>query len=552
MVLLILTLVAVGVSVLVYFITKKTYNEEMYSEYDAASSRLLDAFDAIRTDRIATLASLAIAAIAHGVDHSRDWPFVSLSSYQQRAFVAKLNSGALQVSIVPFVPEDNRSAWEEYIVSDEAEVDWIERSIVYQEEVGADQYIKDYGNSFRNDSKHSIKGWSGQTVDAPAVPLTKGGEQGYLPYWEMSPFLSFDEVNIDMLQDNTGGYGIDCLDEGAIVIGNMTSQPPGGIDSPYRTTSAYAQLLSIEAGSEVAYQGDPMSYVFIPIFDSFDENRKAKALLVGLFNWGIIFRDLLPKGITGIDIVIENDCGGVFTYRLMNNDGNGNVLPLGPGVCISKCCLFFDCSQYSPDLTSFFTTLIQDLHDANFDDWGLQTSVLQSGITADGTQGGLPFAQNGSCVYHMSIYPSVIFVQNYYSPIPAVLVAVVAFVFVFAIFLFLFYDRLVERRQTLVLQKAVQSTAIVSSLFPSNVRDRLMKSAAAATDANGVIPAIRDRLRTAKDGNDLKINKTDSNSEDIAHIGDAIADLFPNCTVLFAVGSVVCFFICPLHFPVLA
>jgi hypothetical protein len=50
--------------------------------------------------------------------------------------------------------------------------------------------------------------------------------------------------------------------------------------------------------------------------------------------------------------------------------------------------------------------------------------------------------------------------------------AVVA-IFVFASFVFLLYDYLVERRQRVVLKKAVHSTAIVDSLFPSNVRDRL-------------------------------------------------------------------------------
>jgi hypothetical protein len=123
LVLIILVLVAAGVSCLVYFLLDNVNEREMALDYEAASLRLLDAFDAIRTDRMATLANLAIAAIAHGVDHSRDWPFVSLSFYQQRAFVTKRESGAIQVSIAPLVTEDNRLSYEEYIVSDEPEVD---------------------------------------------------------------------------------------------------------------------------------------------------------------------------------------------------------------------------------------------------------------------------------------------------------------------------------------------------------------------------------------------------------------------------------------------
>jgi hypothetical protein len=65
-VLVILILVSIGVSLLVYYITKQTDEEEMTSQFETASARLVDAFDGIRTERIATLASLAIAAIAHG------------------------------------------------------------------------------------------------------------------------------------------------------------------------------------------------------------------------------------------------------------------------------------------------------------------------------------------------------------------------------------------------------------------------------------------------------------------------------------------------------
>jgi hypothetical protein len=45
-----------------------------------------------------------------------------------------------------------------------------------------------------------------------------------------------------------------------------------------------------------------------------------------------------------------------------------------------------------------------------------------------------------------------------------------------------FYDRLVERRQEIVVEQAVQSTAVVASLFPKNVRDRLMEAQKEAMD----------------------------------------------------------------------
>jgi Adenylate and Guanylate cyclase catalytic domain len=118
------------------------------------------------------------------------------------------------------------------------------------------------------------------------------------------------------------------------------------------------------------------------------------------------------------------------------------------------------------------------------------------------------------------------FTEDYDSSIPAILVTVVSVVFIFAIFLFLFYDRLVERRQSLVLQKAIQSTAIVSSLFPKNVRDRLMNTAGPTDGTTKGTRADSKPFRSIMDG-PMEGSKHDTG-------GDAIADLFSNCTVMFA------------------
>jgi class 3 adenylate cyclase len=89
--------------------------------------------------------------------------------------------------------------------------------------------------------------------------------------------------------------------------------------------------------------------------------------------------------------------------------------------------------------------------------------------------------------------------------------------------MFFVYDRLVERRQRVVLRKANQSNAIVSSLFPKNVRERLM-----ADEGNKKRSFItpNHRLKNFLGGED------EAQQEGNRHA--AIADLFPHCTVLFA------------------
>ena len=106
----------------------------------------------------------------------------------------------------------------------------------------------------------------------------------------------------------------------------------------------------------------------------------------------------------------------------------------------------------------------QDLHDDSYNHLSIKSKSFQVGYLADGTTNGVKFDEE--CQYNISVYPSEVFMEQFSDESTLVITFAVAGIFVFAIFMFLVYDRLVERRQKLILDKAVQSTAIVSSLFP--------------------------------------------------------------------------------------
>jgi class 3 adenylate cyclase len=88
----------------------------------------------------------------------------------------------------------------------------------------------------------------------------------------------------------------------------------------------------------------------------------------------------------------------------------------------------------------------------------------------------------------------------------------------------------VERRQKKVMKSAVRTNDIVSSLFPSNVRDRLFPS-----EQDG------DQQKNKHEQNKLRIKNflsdgksVDARSKEEEKDRGPIADLFPNCTVLFS------------------
>jgi class 3 adenylate cyclase len=96
-------------------------------------------------------------------------------------------------------------------------------------------------------------------------------------------------------------------------------------------------------------------------------------------------------------------------------------------------------------------------------------------------------------------------------------------VFAFTICTFLVYNHLVEKRQNMILNKAAHSTAIVSSLFPKQVRDRLLQDEQEEDKTN---------VKMFSTGNRLKSYLADETT--MKNEKQTIADLFPDATVMFA------------------
>lgn len=156
---------------------------------------------------------------------------------------------------------------------------------------------------------------------------------------------------------------------------------------------------------------------------------------------------------------------------------------------------------------------VGDLHDKKFDSMVRTADFRDVSRVNDGTSSGKKLNQD-TCPVTIRIYPSEEFKSNYMTSAPVIVTLAVAGVFVFAMLMFFVYDRLVERRQRLVMRKAEQTSAIVMSLFPKNVRDRMMEDAGKA--------ASSDPKATFK-----------NTGQEENNTGAPIADLFPNATVMF-------------------
>lgn len=112
----VLLLAAIAVCIIVFFVTSGSEEEEYKTQYEGAVKQIAEAFVGIVDTRLSAISSLGVAMIAHGRDHdSQFWPYVTLSSFQQRASTARKQSLALYIHVNPKVELDQREEWEHFV-----------------------------------------------------------------------------------------------------------------------------------------------------------------------------------------------------------------------------------------------------------------------------------------------------------------------------------------------------------------------------------------------------------------------------------------------------
>jgi len=282
---------------------------------------------------------------------------------------------------------------------------------------------------------------------------------------------------------------LDCLKYQEVVIGSMQYSNPGygSDDNPVKAEIAW--LLRIANRERTLYTGDIFSNIFFPIYNSFDSaTRESVGVMRAVIHWVRYFANVLPASTQGLVFVLENGCDQPYTYRI---DG-AIVTTLGHGY----------------------------LHDRKYDDYQRSSTFADVSSIADGTQDGMKLHFN-QCTYSIRIYPSDKMMEDMTTKTPIVITVSVAIVFLFTVIMFFAYDRLVERRQRILMDKAKRTHQIVASLFPKNIREQILND-------NGDFN--QGGLLGAK--NNLKIFVKGGMNESHIFGQMPIADMYPEATVM--------------------
>ena len=331
-------------------------------------------------------------------------------------------------AFAPLVKAEEMTQWEEYSVLNQG---WITESMVLRE-VHPDHVDPLHGTM--NDLEHDRKL---QAATAPViisdrifrwdngtkVPEEASAGELYAPLWQISPAIP-SIVNFNFFSSKV-----------------FTDLFAKMVTMNQTVSSSNAKIGDMFGDNQNGDRVIPYGFIMEPVYSTFTESRRLVGMLIAPFKYSTLFVQILPDKAQGFVTVIADNCGNTMTFEV--NGPHSTFLAY------------------------------EDLHDPSFEKYKRSAIVNQK-------------AAVGLCVQYVNIYPSTKYQQSFKTTRPAVYSCVIALGISLTI-LFLVYDTLVARRQKKTMESAARSRALVDSLFPENVRERLMEDAILSEEKNKLL-----------------------------------------------------------------
>mmetsp|Transcript_34534 Transcript_34534/g.54014 ORF Transcript_34534/g.54014 Transcript_34534/m.54014 type:complete len:1188 (-) Transcript_34534:311-3874(-) len=320
--------------------------------------------------------------------------------------------------------------------------------------------------------------------DVVVVPETGAGP--FAPIWQMSGAPTDSSlVNFNLLSDEViENAWSSLMKEGRQALSDFL------MASDFYGEGAKSQEIS----------NVPQSLLLTPMFNNFDSTKMAGAV-VAVLSWNTFLKDIIQEGAPKVFVAVSSgDCGSEYTFEVEGP----TVSLLGEG----------------------------NLHDTKYS----ENELISEFATAS----------SSPCNFLIKVYPSEDLHDAYVSNAPVNWTVFITGIFLVLALGFLIYDLFVQKRQNRVITDAARSNAIVSSLFPAEVRDRLFgkdNKKDENIDYHSHLPETsKFRLRNylaeedGKQENDQPVDEAVAQANANADVYETkpIADLFPNTTVMFA------------------
>ncbi|CAB9507180.1 Receptor-type guanylate cyclase gcy [Seminavis robusta] len=461
---------------------KNAYNQVVQIIRSAAefhSSNLFVSFSAF---------SDTITESADSLDET--FPFVSIPMFETMAAHVRSTTGAEMINWHARVEEDQLEAWNNYTQSNYKTNLAMSRATALK--------LQPKGSSVK-----PIDFMDGDIAPHPYIPNFKEGgiilaptygEGPYYPAWMVSPpifnpsFINSDPAPWVLKKEVSAVMEARRLVlTDTVAVENLANRAIKLEDHE----AYHASLVDyVNEEGESAFM-HPHSAVMVPVFERLhDPESRIVGTFAVVITWDRYLVNLLPEGVDGIICVLRNSCGKAWTYELHGN----SAYYIGEG----------------------------DFHDPAYSD----------------TEAVIPFDDpnsdpvNGECHYSYHVYSSDPFHGNCMSSLPWTMALVMAATFSVMIISFVIYDWFNAKRNKKVVGHATNTNAIVASLFPHDVKNRLMEE------------QEEKKVQTKKAMDPLSNFLNNSERQSLSTISecpascrkkaDPIADLYPECTVYFA------------------
>eukprot|EP00339_Tiarina_fusa_P009010 CAMPEP_0117058878 /NCGR_PEP_ID=MMETSP0472-20121206/40893_1 /TAXON_ID=693140 ORGANISM="Tiarina fusus, Strain LIS" /NCGR_SAMPLE_ID=MMETSP0472 /ASSEMBLY_ACC=CAM_ASM_000603 /LENGTH=805 /DNA_ID=CAMNT_0004776357 /DNA_START=1 /DNA_END=2418 /DNA_ORIENTATION=+ len=502
-----LIVLAASTSASIYFWVQASDFEAFVSGFDFYSKLVQERFNNAIERKLSAVDSLSVIYTSHALQTGDRFPFVTVPDFEYKGSNARITGDTVMTFYLPYITNETRVAWEEYTQDNGSYLVQSWREEQRQKRIQDAKYGLETPEltGFGQEALDSGVLSDGERRPPGHIWFADGNNSGmerdetleapYFPVWQMTPLLppEVDLVNLDMSKyeflsgalSNTLATGEASLD---IVTDLVTSAE--GEDSDAAVFDLLIQSGQYRHQTE-HYEGDPLSSLIYPVFDNFGRNKAVVGVFFSTLYWRFLLSDILPEGIVGMVCVLENSFGQLYSY-VINGD---EAVFLGQG----------------------------DLHDGLYDDIGMEVTI---DIAKHLERASQPETRTFTSVdlnddylnYKLHVYPSEAF-EAIYSTGEAQTDAVgVGVIFAVVIAIFVVYDCCVQRRQRIVMDRAVKATAVVSSLYPETVREQIINDG-----GNDVVNKSRQIAFTRK-----AVEKRNGGC------APPIATKHPNCTVYFA------------------
>jgi CHASE domain len=421
----------------------------------------------------------ALSASVTTASTGQTWPNVTIPDFEVHGINSNKISKALQVTFAPLIERGERRHWEAYSAHK------LESSASVTETHDRRHMAEMTGTSAASSTTSAhLPSWihgcpnDSSPLEATSMNSTGFGLWAHAPVWQQAPapINDFSMINFDLLSHP--------------VIAHLFR----GVWEAQQAALSQALPLEFLCGGALQDDKHPHSILINPIYSSLKKDHHDQddmvGLLVAVVSWEMYFSNILHDSNDGVVVVLDNACDEHFTYRI---DGPEAIF-LGRG----------------------------DLHDPQY-------NALESRT---------PFApflklnhssSDEHCEYDLRMYPSTTLENRYITMKPIWYAFAINVIFIFTALTFLLFDYTVALRQRKVTAKAKRTHAIVSSLFPANVRDQLLHDAEEAEEQQQRKPRFLSNATQISNA----LGSIASNHNPVAPMGSKpIAHLYPSTTVM--------------------